>query len=184
MIVTKIGPDRWRTPSMPNGTAKIRYSVNSRTPQVSRPTSGRKRRGLRCDQQPRPPRPRQRPERPRSIGKPALGSPTPRPSHPSVVLSPLASLLVLSPSSPLLTPLPSLLPLPPRGLSFMHVPHGYTEDIDDQACAEVMRRYRLPTKRAAINFALRTLAAEPRLSVAETRALRGIGWRRPRDHAI
>ena len=48
-------------------------------------------------------------------------------------------------------------------------------DIDDQACAEVMRRYQLQTKREAINFALRTLAAEP-LSVDEARALRGIGW--------
>ena len=48
-------------------------------------------------------------------------------------------------------------------------------DIDDRACAEVMRRYQLPTKREAINFALRTLAAEP-LSVDESRALRGIGW--------
>ncbi len=38
-----------------------------------------------------------------------------------------------------------------------------------------MRRYRLPTKRAAVNFALRTLAAEP-LSVDEARALRGSGW--------
>ena len=48
-------------------------------------------------------------------------------------------------------------------------------DIDDQACAEVMRRYRLATKREAINYALRTLAAEP-VSVDEARALRGIGW--------
>ena len=48
-------------------------------------------------------------------------------------------------------------------------------DIDDQACAEVMRRYQLPTKREAINFALRTLAAEP-ASVEEGRSLRGIGW--------
>lgn len=48
-------------------------------------------------------------------------------------------------------------------------------DIDDRACAEVMRHYRLPTKRAAVNFALRTLAAEP-LSVDEARALRGSGW--------
>ena len=48
-------------------------------------------------------------------------------------------------------------------------------DIDDQACAEVMRRYRLATKREAINFALRTLAAEP-ASLDEARALRGIGW--------
>ena len=48
-------------------------------------------------------------------------------------------------------------------------------DIDDQACAEVMRRYRLATKREAINFALRTIAAEP-ASVEEARSLRGIGW--------
>ena len=48
-------------------------------------------------------------------------------------------------------------------------------DIDDRACAEVMRRYQLPTKREAINFALRTLAAEP-ASVDEARSLRGIGW--------
>ena len=48
-------------------------------------------------------------------------------------------------------------------------------NIDDQACAEVMRRYQLTTKREAINFALRTLAAEP-ASVEEARALRGTGW--------
>ena len=48
-------------------------------------------------------------------------------------------------------------------------------DIDDRACAEVMRRYRLATKREAVNFALRTLAAEA-VSVDEARALRGIGW--------
>ncbi|MCY3971145.1 MAG: type II toxin-antitoxin system VapB family antitoxin, partial [Acidobacteria bacterium] len=34
-------------------------------------------------------------------------------------------------------------------------------DIDDGACAEIMRRYRLKTKREAVNLALRTLAAEP-----------------------
>lgn len=48
-------------------------------------------------------------------------------------------------------------------------------DIDDQACAEVMRRYRLATKREAVNYALRTLAAEP-ASLKEARSLRGIGW--------
>ncbi len=42
-------------------------------------------------------------------------------------------------------------------------------NIDDRACAEVMRRYGLSTKREAINFAFRTLAAE-------ARALRGSGW--------
>ena len=48
-------------------------------------------------------------------------------------------------------------------------------DIDDQACAEVMRRYRLATKREAVNYALRTLAAAPALE-DEARALRGSGW--------
>ena len=48
-------------------------------------------------------------------------------------------------------------------------------NIDDKACAEVMRRYRLTTKRQAINFALRALAAEP-LGVEEARRLRGSGW--------
>ena len=48
-------------------------------------------------------------------------------------------------------------------------------EIDDKACAEVMRRYHLATEGEAINFALRTLAAEP-VSVEEARALRGIGW--------
>lgn len=48
-------------------------------------------------------------------------------------------------------------------------------NIDDQACAEVMRRYRLTTKREAINFALRSLVAEP-LSIDEARLLRGSGW--------
>lgn len=48
-------------------------------------------------------------------------------------------------------------------------------NIDDKACVEVMRRYQLATKREAINFALRTLAAEP-ASVEEARTLRGIGW--------
>ena len=48
-------------------------------------------------------------------------------------------------------------------------------DIDDQACAEVMRRYRLATKREAVNYALRTLAAEP-ASLDEARAMRGSGW--------
>ena len=48
-------------------------------------------------------------------------------------------------------------------------------DIDDKACAEVMRRYRLISKREAVNLALRTLAAEP-LSIDEARRLRGSGW--------
>ena len=48
-------------------------------------------------------------------------------------------------------------------------------DIDDEACGEVMRRYRLATKREAINFALRSVAAEP-LGLDEARRLRGSGW--------
>ncbi len=48
-------------------------------------------------------------------------------------------------------------------------------DIDDKACAEVMRRYRLATKREAVNFALQALATEP-FSVEEARQLRGSGW--------
>lgn len=48
-------------------------------------------------------------------------------------------------------------------------------DIDDEACAEVMRRYRLRTKREAVNFALHALAAEP-FGVDEARRLRGSGW--------
>lgn len=48
-------------------------------------------------------------------------------------------------------------------------------DIDDKACAEVMRRYQFSTKREAINFALRSLASEP-ASLEEARSLRGTGW--------
>ena len=48
-------------------------------------------------------------------------------------------------------------------------------DIDEDACASVMRRYRLATKREAVNFALRTLAAEA-LELDEARQLRGSGW--------
>jgi len=48
-------------------------------------------------------------------------------------------------------------------------------DIDDQACAEVMRRYELTSKRDAVNLALRTLAGEM-LDLDGARALRGSGW--------
>jgi Arc/MetJ family transcription regulator len=48
-------------------------------------------------------------------------------------------------------------------------------DLDDKACRAVMERYRLPTKREAVNFALRTVAAEP-LGLDEARRLRGSGW--------
>lgn len=48
-------------------------------------------------------------------------------------------------------------------------------DIDDAACAAVMRRFHLDTKRDAVNMALRRLATEP-LDVASARRLRGSGW--------
>lgn len=50
-----------------------------------------------------------------------------------------------------------------------------TIDIDEKACAAVMRRYRLATKREAVNLALRMPAAEP-LNLDEARKLRGSGW--------
>ncbi len=48
-------------------------------------------------------------------------------------------------------------------------------DLDDEACRAVMERYQLSTKRDAVNFALRTVAAEP-LGLDEARRLRGSGW--------
>lgn len=48
-------------------------------------------------------------------------------------------------------------------------------DIDEKACAAVMRRYRLRSKQEAINFALRALAVEP-LSIEQARNVRGSGW--------
>ncbi|MDQ6725589.1 MAG: type II toxin-antitoxin system VapB family antitoxin [Actinomycetota bacterium] len=48
-------------------------------------------------------------------------------------------------------------------------------DLDEDACRAVMERYRLPTKRAAVNFALRTLATEP-LDLDAARRMRGAGW--------
>ena len=48
-------------------------------------------------------------------------------------------------------------------------------DIDDELCFQVMKRYRLKTKREAVNLALRRLAGEP-LTVDEARELRGSGW--------
>jgi Arc/MetJ family transcription regulator len=48
-------------------------------------------------------------------------------------------------------------------------------DIDDAACAVVMERYGLSTKREAVNFALHSLAAEP-LDLDQARGMRGSGW--------
>ena len=56
-------------------------------------------------------------------------------------------------------------------------------EIDEAACAEVMRLYHLKTKREAINFALRWMAGYPippdpakAMTLEEARAMRGIGW--------
>lgn len=48
-------------------------------------------------------------------------------------------------------------------------------DLDDAACARVMQRFSLSTKKEAVNTALRLVAAEP-LGLEEARALRGSGW--------
>ena len=48
-------------------------------------------------------------------------------------------------------------------------------DVDEEACRSVMERYHLLTKRDAVNFALRIVAAEP-LDLEASRALRGSGW--------
>jgi len=48
-------------------------------------------------------------------------------------------------------------------------------DIDDELIARVMRRYQLPSKRAAVELALRRLAGEP-MSREEALAMEGSGW--------
>ena len=48
-------------------------------------------------------------------------------------------------------------------------------DLDDAAVEAVMSRYHLSTKRDAVNFALRALAAEP-MSLDQARSMRGSGW--------
>lgn len=48
-------------------------------------------------------------------------------------------------------------------------------DLDDHLVAEVMRRYGLPTKRQAVDLALRRLVG-PVMSEEELRSLEGIGW--------
>jgi Arc/MetJ family transcription regulator len=48
-------------------------------------------------------------------------------------------------------------------------------ELDDALVAEVMRRFGLPTKRAAVDFALRRLAGPP-LTAEFLRGLEGIGW--------
>jgi Arc/MetJ family transcription regulator len=48
-------------------------------------------------------------------------------------------------------------------------------DVEDALIERVMRRYGLPTKRAAIDLALRRLDVEP-LNQEEALAMRGSGW--------
>jgi Arc/MetJ family transcription regulator len=48
-------------------------------------------------------------------------------------------------------------------------------DIDDELVERVMRRYQLPSKRAAVDLALRRLAGEP-MSRDEALAMEGTGW--------
>jgi Arc/MetJ family transcription regulator len=48
-------------------------------------------------------------------------------------------------------------------------------DIDDELIERVMHRYRLPSKRAAVELALRRLAGEP-MSREEALAMEGAGW--------
>lgn len=48
-------------------------------------------------------------------------------------------------------------------------------DIDDEVVQAVMSVYGLPTKRAAVDFALRQLLVEP-MSRREALAMRGAGW--------
>jgi Arc/MetJ family transcription regulator len=56
-------------------------------------------------------------------------------------------------------------------------------DIDDEACAQVMRMYHLDSKREAINLALRKLAVVP-MTKAEAMAMRGFWKDRPLDDPI
>lgn len=48
-------------------------------------------------------------------------------------------------------------------------------EINDAACATVMKRFNLTTKREAVNFALQLLAAEA-MTLDEARSLKGSGW--------
>jgi len=48
-------------------------------------------------------------------------------------------------------------------------------DIDDELVTNVMERYRLSTKREAVDLALRSLAVEP-MTLEEALAMEGTGW--------
>jgi Arc/MetJ family transcription regulator len=56
------------------------------------------------------------------------------------------------------------------------VPMGRTNIvIDDELVERAMRLYRLPTRRAAVDFALRRLVGDA-LTIEEALAERGTGW--------
>jgi Arc/MetJ family transcription regulator len=48
--------------------------------------------------------------------------------------------------------------------------------VDDELVARVMKLYRLPTKRAAIDFALRALVGDKKDVYKDLLDLQGIGW--------
>jgi len=48
-------------------------------------------------------------------------------------------------------------------------------EIDDELIERVMRRYRLSTKKAAVDYALRSLAGDP-MTRKELLAMEGSGW--------
>lgn len=48
-------------------------------------------------------------------------------------------------------------------------------DIDDDLVRRVMRRFALPSKRAAVDLALRRMLGEP-MTRAEILAMQGVGW--------
>ena len=48
-------------------------------------------------------------------------------------------------------------------------------DIDDKACASVMRRFGLDSVEEAVNMALRMLSPTP-MSLGEAQGMRGAGW--------
>lgn len=48
-------------------------------------------------------------------------------------------------------------------------------DIDDELIERVMNRYRLPTRKAAVDYALRALVGDP-MTRAEALEMEGSGW--------
>jgi len=48
-------------------------------------------------------------------------------------------------------------------------------DIDDALLTRVMQRYRLPTKKAAVDYALRAIAGAP-MTRTEALSMEGTGW--------